>query len=66
MEGYGEHGVRFLLARVKGPVRDVLGRAGWYQRHGGGIEYPNVSSALRAVGALRPLRGSAPEEDLDE
>jgi SulP family sulfate permease len=66
MEGYGEHGVRFLLARVKGPVRDVLDRAGWYQRRGGNIEYPNISSALKAVGSLRPLRGSVPEENLDE
>ena len=66
MEKVGERGVRFLLARVKGPVRDVLDRAGWYQRRGGNIEYPNIASALKAVGSLRPLRGSVPEENLDE
>ena len=53
------------LARVKGPVRDVLARAGWHDSVGGEVHYPSVSAALQAVAPPKARQGSsgASEED---
>jgi len=46
METYREAGVEFATAGMKGPVRDVVGRAGWPERLGKRIGYVSVQQAL--------------------
>jgi len=49
MEGYGEHGIAFAFAGAKGPVRDVLARAGWTDRFGDRVRYTSLTHALQAL-----------------
>ncbi len=50
MEGYRERGVEFAFADIKGPVRDLVARAGWRERYGKRIDYVSVELALRDLG----------------
>ncbi|MFG6117446.1 SulP family inorganic anion transporter [Halobacillus sp. MO56] len=52
MDEYKEAGIDFHLAHVKGPVMDLLKRAGWKEKYGEKIEYLTLHQALQ------PLRGS--------
>ncbi|NLE38547.1 MAG: STAS domain-containing protein, partial [Pirellulaceae bacterium] len=46
MEAYGETGIAFALAGIKGPARDVLVRAGWMDRLGKRMRYASVRQAV--------------------
>ncbi len=50
METYQERGIRFLFAEMKGPVRDLVERAGWQEKYGAQIKYPSIRHALRGIG----------------
>jgi high affinity sulfate transporter 1 len=60
-------GVALTFARVKGPVRDVLARAGLTERFGPGSFYPTIESGVTAFlaedGQSRlPAEGRRPED----
>lgn len=50
MEAYEHSGIRFAYASMKGPVRDIIDRAGWPATYGARIAYPSVQRALEALG----------------
>ncbi|GIJ09323.1 SulP family inorganic anion transporter [Micromonospora andamanensis] len=64
------HGVALHLATVRGPVRDLLGRAGgWQTMHGDGQVHADLTAALAATGARvahqvgdTPARPPSPQE----
>ncbi|HPD16220.1 MAG TPA: solute carrier family 26 protein [Planctomycetota bacterium] len=49
MKGWREHGVEFAFASMKGPVRDLVARAGWPERCGKRIGYVSIEQALREL-----------------
>ncbi len=49
---YRQRGIEILFAEVKGPVRDLLERAGWHEKFHGRTEFLSVKHALREIGAL--------------
>ncbi len=49
MDNYRERGIRFLFAAMKGPVRDLIQRAGWEKKYGLIFQYPSLSHALKEV-----------------
>ena len=52
MEHYEIQGIRFLIANMKGPVRDLVARAGWGDRYGQRVAYPSIQRALEDVGRM--------------
>ena len=50
MVHYRSRGMRMVLAGVKGPVRDLLDRAGWKEKFGEEWSYLSVTHALKALG----------------
>lgn len=52
MSDYERRGIRFIFAGMKGPVRDLVDRAGWRKKYGNSVEYLSLSHALRAIGLL--------------
>lgn len=50
MQQYRESGLRFLYAGVKGPVRDLMLRAGWGETVGRDMWHLSVQHALDAAG----------------
>jgi SulP family sulfate permease len=54
MEDYSHRGVRFALAGMKGPVRDLVGRAGWESKYGHWTQFTTVRHALEEIG-VSPL-----------
>ncbi|RWZ58013.1 solute carrier 26 family protein [Halobacillus fulvus] len=46
IDEYAEAGVEFRLAQVKGPVLDLLNRAGWHTKYGDKVEYLTLKQAL--------------------
>lgn len=50
MERRRSLGLRFLLAGMKGPVRDIVGKAGWREIFGDDIAHPSLPSALASAG----------------
>jgi SulP family sulfate permease len=50
MDTFAAQGVEVHLAGVKGPVRDLLARAGWPERYGPRIAHLSVAHALRHLG----------------
>ncbi|GAB3843270.1 solute carrier family 26 protein [Micromonospora andamanensis] len=64
------HGVALHLATVRGPVRDLLGRAGvWQAMHGDGQVHADLTAALAATGGGvahqvgdTPARPPSPQE----
>lgn len=61
IEGLHAQDVEVHIAAMKGPVRDVTGRAGWPEKFGGRVAHYSVEGALRALGvwdeADRAARG---------
>jgi len=53
IENYHEKGIQFLFAGMKGPVRDLVAKAGWEEKYGERIKYPSIQQALQEIG----LRG---------
>ena len=54
IEAYGYRGIRFSFASMKGPVRDLVGHAGWEQKYGDRIKYLSIPHALRGLGYPDP------------
>jgi SulP family sulfate permease len=50
MDAFAEQGIEVHVAGAKGPVRDLLARAGWRERYGERIRHPSVAHALEALG----------------
>lgn len=42
--------IDFLFANIKGPVMDLLKRAGWDKKYGNNLKYQYVKQALEAIG----------------
>jgi SulP family sulfate permease len=61
VENYSEHGIRFLFAGMKGPVRDLVARAGWEEKYGEAFQYPSLEQALKSIKKIPPGTGSNPE-----
>jgi SulP family sulfate permease len=53
MTNYGEKEIGFILTDVKGPVRDLMSKAGWEKKFGRSIQYPSLHHALRQIGFPR-------------
>jgi len=49
MDNYQERGIRFLFASMKGPVRDLVLRAGWEKKYGPIFQYPSLFHALKEI-----------------
>ncbi|MBO8173258.1 MAG: solute carrier family 26 protein [Bacillaceae bacterium] len=50
MENFEKSGITFLFAGIKGPVYDMLKKAGWDKKYGDKIKYLSVDHALQAIG----------------
>jgi SulP family sulfate permease len=37
---------------MKGPVRDLVSKAGWKEKYGKNIEYLSVQHALKSIGLM--------------
>ncbi len=57
MDAFASQRIEVHLAGVKGPVRDLLDKAGWTQRYGDRIRHLSVAHALQALGVT--LEGRA-------
>ena len=53
IENYHQKGIQFLFAGMKGPVRDLVGKAGWEEKYGERIKYPSIQHALQSIGLQR-------------
>ncbi len=53
IENYHEKGIQFLFAGMKGPVRDLVGKAGWEEKYGERIKHPSIQHALQSIGLRR-------------
>jgi len=51
IDAFEKQGIEVHLAGVKGPVRDLLAKAGWNERYGERIAHLSVRHALQALGA---------------
>ena len=49
VDSYGEHGISFAFAGMKGPVRDLAERAGWREKYGKLVEYSSIRQALSDI-----------------
>jgi SulP family sulfate permease len=47
IETYRSQDIQFLFTGMKGPVRDLVAKAGWKEKYGEGITYPSISHALQ-------------------
>lgn len=47
IENYHVAGIEFLFSGVKGPVRDLMAKAGWDRKYGDNISYLSVQHALK-------------------
>jgi SulP family sulfate permease len=52
MKDYQEKGINFVFAGMKGPVRDLVDKAGWNTKYGQRIKYLSIKQALRGIGAM--------------
>lgn len=59
-ERAGARGIEVHVAGMKGPVRDVAARAGWYDRFGARVEHLSLEDAAREL-ALEPAPLTPPE-----
>jgi len=53
IENYHDKEIQFLFAGMKGPVRDLVAKAGWEEKYGERIKHPSIQHALQSIG----LRG---------
>lgn len=53
MKDYQERGIHFVFAGMKGPVRDLVDKAGWNAKYGQRINYFSIKHALREIGVMR-------------
>lgn len=52
MNNYREQGVQFIFAGMKGPVRDLVSKAGWQEKYGKNIGYLSIQHALKGIGLM--------------
>jgi SulP family sulfate permease len=50
MDTYRERGLNFAFTEMKGPVRDLVSKAGWHEKYGKHTEYLSIPHALRGIG----------------
>ncbi len=50
IDTYRERNINFAFAAMKGPVRDLVAKAGWNEKYGERMEYPSIQHALREIG----------------
>ncbi len=55
MDNYRDRGIRFLFSGMKGPVRDLIQRAGWEEKYGDIFQYPSLSHALKETEKTKQL-----------
>lgn len=49
MSRYADRGIRFLFSGMKGPIRDLVARAGWEEKYGEAFRYPSLQQALKSI-----------------
>jgi len=49
IKAYSERGIRFAFCCMKGPVRDLVARAGWEGKYGEDIRYRSLQQALKRI-----------------
>ncbi len=49
MDRQAERGIRFLLAGMKGRIRDLVVRAGWEEKYGGAFQHASLQQALKSI-----------------
>ena len=54
MESYRERGIRFAFCGMKGPIRDLVARAGWENKFAHDIGYLSIQQALKQIGPQSP------------
>jgi SulP family sulfate permease len=52
MDNYREQGIQFVFAGMKGPVRDLVSKAGWREKYGKKCEYLSLQHALKGIGLM--------------
>jgi len=52
MDNYREQGIQFVFAGMKGPVRDLVSKAGWREKYGKQCEYLSLQYALKGIGLM--------------
>ena len=50
MEMYRPRGIEFLFAAMKGPVRDLVAKAGWEEKYGNRIKFNTPQAAIKEIG----------------
>lgn len=63
LDDYRERGIALYLAALKGPVRDVLGRAGFPAKVGENRLFDRVEDAVPAAAAAASAHGDSPREE---
>ena len=53
MDAYKERNITFFYAAMKGPVRDLVAKASWYERYEMNMKYYSVQHALRGIGIMK-------------
>ena len=56
MENYKEMGITFIFTGTKGPVRDLVAKAGWKEKYGEHIYYLSLQDALQKIGLMERYR----------
>jgi SulP family sulfate permease len=49
IKAYSERGIRFAFCCMKGPVRDLVAKAGWDEKYGEYIGYRSLQKALKRI-----------------
>jgi len=49
METYRYRGIEFLFAAMKGPVRDLVAKAGWEEKYGERIRFNTLQAAIKGI-----------------
>jgi SulP family sulfate permease len=52
MRDYQERGINFVFGGMKGPVRDLVAKAGWKEKYGEQIKYFSIKQVLREMGIM--------------
>jgi len=50
MVSFGQRGISFIFCSMKGPVRDLVTKAGWERNYREQLKYPSIQHALQAIG----------------
>jgi SulP family sulfate permease len=52
MDNYHGRGIQFAFAGMKGPIRDLVSKAGWGEKYGRQCEYLSLQHALKGIGLM--------------